>query len=857
MAGKRETSGAPATGEHPGNYSVKPLCEDRHTEKTIAFFQERRDRYPEWWPALSFSYVGADGEKGKFETRVFEPDTNGNIDWHAVDLLLETRQGIANSYFSLNSVKPDTAGKADRASIVRVLSLHVDIDPRAGETPEDCKSCALKRAVEYKVKPTYIIDSGGGLQLIWDLIDPIEINGDLERAEDAKLYNIQLEHDFGGDHCHNIDRILRTIETENVPDKKKLQKGRRRVNAHIIGGTGQQYTLSSFTKAKPAESSKRAVGGAEAKSSTLDNGAGATRAAHATEPVMRLDDPRLARVRADVKLVISDGRGERYPSRSEACFAVACDLVRIFIPDAVIRSVFENFSIGDSLRDASRKFDEGVARLIERAHLATDNPDLTEMNERFSAGSVSGKFRVVGWVPDLRHPYQRIAQFSSKGDFCNGVVNPKISVPDEFDGDGNATHWEKKARSHWWLGQDGRQEFDGIDYRPGQPEVIEVKDRRNGRKLRILNMYSGFSVGPDFVECEKKCALYLAHVYDNVAGGNAELSTYIIDWMASGVQHPDNPGRSALSMRGDPGAGKGIFALYYGGIFGRHFLHVTQKEHVTGKFNSHSAETCLLFVDEALYAEIRADAQILKTLTTESTKILERKGIDAVQIENFTRLIFATNEEHPIRIEYNDRRYCAIYVSVNPAWANEPDEQVKAERRAEYFLPILAEMKNGGRAALLGFLLQRDISWFNPERIPATTERNVQKLMSASAGDKLVIEFAIDGNLPGAVSAKRPWLARANGEGCLYPSMRERGGGTLARMSDMALSDLLKDWGFKRHPLGDGAGWAAPMLETLRGKISLKYPGMCWDRRIRDWGAGVCEMDIREADQDGDNELPI
>ena len=76
----------------------------------------------------------------------------------------------------------------------------------------------------------------------------------------------------------------------------------------------------------------------------------------------------------------------------------------------------------------------------------------------------------------------------------------------------------------------------------------------------------------------------------------------------------------------------------------RHFLHATHRDHVVGKFNAHQAETCLIFVDEALYAEIAADAQILKTMTSETTKLLERKGIDPIQIDNFARQIFATND---------------------------------------------------------------------------------------------------------------------------------------------------------------------------------------------------------------------
>jgi len=310
-------------------------------------------------------------------------------------------------------------------------------------------------------------------------------------------------------------------------------------------------------------------------------------------------------------------------------------------------------------------------------------------------------------------------------------------------------------------------------------------------------------------------------------------------------------------MRGDPGAGKGVFATEYGHLFGRHFLHVTNRDHVTGKFNAHSAETCLIFVDEALYAEILADARILKTLVSETTKILERKGIDAIQIQNYARLIFSTNDKHPLQIEHNDRRYCAIYVRTNPLWANEQDKRRAAEKRRAYFKPIIEQMRNGGRAALLGFLLKRDIGKFNPEAIPETTERNTQKLMSAPAGDKVIIEFAIDGVLPGALHT-RPWIARANGDQCLYPTMRERGGRALAHQSDVALSDILKDWNFKRHRLSDGAAWSAPALPDLRAAIDIKYPGTVWDSRIVEWGQNNETPDEgRQESQFDDAEIPF
>jgi Mesyanzhinovviridae DNA primase len=687
-------------------------------------------------------------------------------------------------------------------------------------------------------RPGLIINSGNGVQCFWRLREPLEP----EQAEGRNRWLIGI---LGGDPgVWDRGRLMRVGGGINWPSKRKIDKGCVPVLGRIISIDDDAWATADQFQWVPEEKKEtkpqKPPSGATANSE-------APRQQEQIDPVTSLDDPRLAFCRPDVKEVIKHGYGKKYPSRSEAAWRVACYLVRSNVSDGVIRSVFANFKIGDTLRDSSRKFDDAVERLLERAHLAADNPDLAEMNECFAAGSVKGKFRVIKWIPDARYPHQRVAEFYTRGDFCNAVVNPKIQVP-KFDKDGKPNGTEMIGRGAWWLKQDHRQEFDGIDYRPGQQEEIEVYDRYNGKTLRILNMFAGFSTEPDFEDSENKCALYLAHVRDNIAGRDEGLANYILDWMADGVQHPERICRTSLSMRGVPGCGKGVFAAEYGALFGRHFLHVTNKDHVTGKFNAHSAETNLIFVDEALYAEIKADARLLKTLVSESTKILERKGIDAVEIGNYARLIFATIDQHPLQIEHNDRRYCAIYARDNALWANETDKNEKARRRSNYFKGICDQMNRGGRAALLGYLLKRDISEFNPEAIPETTERNTQKLMSAPAGDKMILEFAMDGALPGAVGAARPWLARAHAKGSEQPglldAMRHRGGSSLQRASDVALTDILKEWKFTRHPLGDGTGWAAPPLAELRDAISSKYPAITWDTRVTDWAQCVGEQEF-------------
>jgi hypothetical protein len=454
---------------------------------------------------------------------------------------------------------------------------------------------------------------------------------------------------------------------------------------------------------------------------------------------------------------------------------------------------------------------------------------LAEMNAVHATVSVAGKFRVMTYVPDRLYPSQRVAIFSTKTDFLNQVVVPKIAnkVTSEL---GERTI--RKPRGKWWIDHPRHRQFDDIDFIPGKPGIIEVRDTAvPGRILRKANMFCGFSCEP----AQGDCQLFLSHVFDHVCQRDKELYKYILNWMASGVQNPGNPARTALSMRGKPGAGKGIFATGYGKIFGRHFLHLTNREHVVGKFNAHSAESCLTFADEALFVGDARDADIIKTLISEETKMVERKGIDAIPVGNYARTIFATNHDHALRIEADDRRIVSIHVVV-------PDDMVGpagADKRRAYFMPIIEQMDNGGRAALLHELLDRDIQGFNPEAIPQTEELGRQKLLSAPPGDRAVIELAQEGILPGALPG-RPWMALSHvpdsNRAGLLDHIKRCGGRALEHASDNAISDILKRWGFEKKHTRTGNAWAAPGLTELRAKIAQMYPAVAWTDQASQWG---------------------
>ena len=169
--------------------------------------------------------------------------------------------------------------------------------------------------------------------------------------------------------------------------------------------------------------------------------------------------------------------------------------------------------------------------------------------------------------------------------------------------------------------------------------------------------------------------------------------------------------------------GKGQFIRNFGSLFGRHFVQIAKAEQITGKFNASCSGKVVIFADEAFWAGDKASLGALKVMITEPTLRIERKGVDAITEPNFIHLYMASNEEWHTPAGFHERRFFVLKVS-------------DAKRQDhDYFSKIVEEMENGGREALLAFLLARPIT---PERrkqlreAPKTEElgKQVERSMS-------------------------------------------------------------------------------------------------------------------------------
>lgn len=653
------------------------------------------------------------------ETRTFShAESDDCLEW------VERFNGTHNIYWSVNPPVGRFDKKAERTDIARVCYLHVDVDPREGEDlGEERERIARlfgERLPDGVPEPTFVIDSGGGYQGFWKLCEPIVIDGDAEKAEDAKRYNQQLEVLFRADACHNIDRIMRLPGTVNVPDAKKLKKGRTEALARAVTFDLERvYNIEQFKKAAPVQSP-----GSSAAGGILTGGRPTVELPGNIDRVDDLSELDPYSVPTRCKVAIAQGRDVDHPlkndnSRSGWLHYVCCELARCQVPDEVIYSLItdKDWGISESVLDKGRRAHTYALRQIERGKESAIDPHLTWMNERHAIiGNFGGKCLVVQEVEDDFGDGIKRSRLTKQGfiDIKHRYQNKLVDLGE--DKDGNPV---RKPLGEWWLQHPARREYERIVFAPEKEVPL------------AYNLWQGFSVE----SVPGDCSLFLEHVRENICAGDDSLYDYVIKWMARAVQNPGTPGEVALVLRGGRGTGKSLFVTIFGSLFGRHFMHISSDKHLVGSFNSHLRDVVVLFSDEAFFAGDKKHRSVLNTLITEKTLTIEAKGVDAEQSPNFIHLVMASNDEHVVPAGDDERRYAVLDVA--DGWKQDDEK----------FGAMLEQVENGGREALLHHLMSVDISRFSPRPAPQTRALYDQKILSLSSEESWWMGKLESGNI--------------------------------------------------------------------------------------------------------------
>ncbi len=630
---------------------------------------------------------------------------------------LDAYNGKRNIYFHVNPPMHDLTKKADREDIKSVDWLHVDIDPRAGEDLEEERVRALGLLQEKLPKgvppPTCIVFSGGGYQGFWRLAEPIQIDGDLPKAEDAKQYNIQLELLFGADNCHNIDRVMRLPGTVNLPDARKIKKGRVPTLATLVEFNDNVYPLAEFTPAPAVQM----VGG-----SSFGGGGDEVKISGNVERIDDASELDAWDIPDRVKIIMAQGNHPDQPkdgdnSRSAWLFDFCCQMVRHEVPDDVIFSIITDpqWPISESVLEAKGNAESYAIKQIECAKLHAIDPRLVYFNEKYAViKKFGGRCLVVTEVFDYALERVRLMKMSLEN-LEKGYENEFIQVGE--DASGNPKF---KPAGTWWRKHPKRRQYETIVFAPERQVPADC-----------YNLWKGFAVQ----SIPGDCSLFLGHIRDNVCAGNTEHFDYLVGWMARAVQRPGEPGEVAIVLRGGRGVGKSFFAKVFGSLFGRHYMQVSNSSHLVGNFNSHLRDLVVLFADEAFYAGDKRHESILKTLVTEEMMAIEAKGVDVENAPNYIHLIMASNDMHVIPAGGDERRFFVTDVGDG----HQQDEN--------YFRAIAQQLDNGGREALLHMLRTYDLSSYRVRKVPHTEALHEQKLLSLNTEEEWWYQKLADGRI--------------------------------------------------------------------------------------------------------------
>ena len=315
---------------------------------------------------------------------------------------------------------------------------------------------------------------------------------------------------------------------------------------------------------------------------------------------------------------------------------------------------------------------------------------IAEFNKCHAHVMVGGKARILNVKQDPIHDWNT-HDFSTPADFRSLYANRKVKVEDKLH-----------DAAGMWLKHPERLSYQGITFDP------------SGGPSNYYNLYQGFPVKP----IRGDCGLYLDHILHNICRGDKDLYEYVLNWMADAIQNPATRPGVALAIRGKQGVGKGIFVNVFISLFGPHGIQVTQSSHLVGNFNAHLRDKLLVFADEAFWAGDKRAEGVLKGLVTEDNIAIEMKCVDIQSSPNYVRLILASNNDWLIPAGADQRRFVVM------------EAGAARMQDAAYFGAIIEQIKNGGREALMFFLLERDLNGVNLRSIPKTSALVEQKLHS-------------------------------------------------------------------------------------------------------------------------------
>lgn len=258
----------------------------------------------------------------------------------------------------------------------------------------------------------------------------------------------------------------------------------------------------------------------------------------------------------------------------------------------------------------------------------------------------------------------------------------------------NMRHTFGNDEVRMWLSSEKRREV--------MPDQI-VFDPSGKCGPACVNLFGGFDMVPMPGNVQPILDLLL-----HLCNGSQAEYDYILDWMAYPLQFPGAKMPTSIIMHGDEGSGKNLLWECYASLYGE-YSKVVGQDQLEDKFNDWLSKTLFVIGDEVLSRqEMRHLKGKLKAMISGKTVQINTKMMPVRAEANHVNLVFLSNELQPNALDSSDRRYLVIWT---------PPKKTR-----DFYQGVAQCIENGGREAFMHFLLERDLSAFDPYAPPPSTK---------------------------------------------------------------------------------------------------------------------------------------
>lgn len=218
------------------------------------------------------------------------------------------------------------------------------------------------------------------------------------------------------------------------------------------------------------------------------------------------------------------------------------------------------------------------------------------------------------------------------------------------------------------------------------------------------NLWNGFAAERIIEPSSENVQPFIDHISVFV-NHNEKALAYMLDWTAQAFQQPGKLVGIAPISRGEPGTGKGVFCdETLSRLVGKdkYFSTCDPSTELFSRFSVGRLNRIFINIDETNGRESRDNKEKYKRQITAPTYNHETKNLTPITVGNFNRFIFTTNNNAPVPIEMNDRRYFVF------------DTSSEKMGDAEYFnqyIKYIEEPTN--QRAIYEFLMARPIDHIN------------------------------------------------------------------------------------------------------------------------------------------------